>query len=70
MSLDNPKLYNAKSSVMDAYWHLLTLDNETQRLVDYLHQKYNLPNYISPYLSYPFHNDSNYLLNSQETFQS
>ena len=40
MSLDNPKLYNAKSSIMDAYWHLLTLDNETQRLADYLNQKY------------------------------
>jgi len=64
MSLDNPKLYNAKSSIMDAYWHLLTLDNETQRLVDYLHQKYNLPNYISPYLSYKgmtFDNFDNFL---------
>jgi hypothetical protein len=50
MSLENTKLYNTKSSIMDAYWHLLTLDNETQRLADYLNQKYKLPNYISSYL--------------------
>ena len=47
MSLDNTQLYNSKSSIMDSYWHLLTLDNETQRLVDYLYQKYKLPNCIS-----------------------
>jgi single-stranded-DNA-specific exonuclease len=52
MSLDNTKLYNSKSSILDAYWYLLTLDNETQRLVDYLYQTHKLPNYITPYLSF------------------
>ena len=60
MSLDNTSLYNAKSSIMDACWHLLTLDNETQRLADYLNQKYKLPNYISSYLSFKGMNFDNF----------
>ena len=52
MTFDNTKLYNSKSSLLDADWYLLTLDNETHRLVDYLYQKYKIPNYISPHLSF------------------
>ena len=60
MPLDNTTLYNAKSSIMDSHWHLLTLDNETQRLADYLNQKYKLPNYISSYLSFKGMNFDNF----------
>ena len=52
MTFDNTKLYNSKPSLLDADWYLLTLDNETHRLVDYLYQKYKIPNYISPHLSF------------------
>ena len=43
-------LYNSKSSVNNADWNVIVLDDFTKRFVDYLSQKYNLPIFISPYL--------------------
>ena len=43
-------LYNSKKSVSNADWKIIVLDDLTRRFVDYLSQKYNLPNFISPYL--------------------
>ena len=43
-------LYNSKKSVSNADWKIIVLDDFTRRFVDYLSQKYNLPNFISPYL--------------------
>ena len=60
MTFDNTKLYNSKPSILDAEWYLLTLDNETHRLVDYLYQKHKIPNYISPYLSFKGMNFENF----------
>ena len=60
MTFDNTKLYNSKPSILDAKWYLLTLDNETHRLVDYLYQKHKIPNYISPHLSFKGMNFENF----------
>ena len=38
-------LYNSKKSVSNANWKIIVLDDFTRRFVDYLSQKYNLPNY-------------------------
>ena len=45
-------LYNSKKSVSNADWKIIVLDDLTRRFVDYLSQKYNLPNFISPYLMF------------------
>ena len=44
------KLFNYKSSVTNADWQLLLLDDSVKRFVDYLYQKYQIPTFISPYL--------------------
>ena len=45
-------LYNSSPSVNNADWHLIVSNEFTKRSVDYLHQKYKLPGFISPYLLY------------------
>ena len=45
-------LYNSNPSVNNADWHLIVSNDFTKRSMDYLYQKYNLPNFITPYLLY------------------
>ena len=45
-------LYNSNPSVNNADWHLIASNDFTKRSVDYLHQKYKLPSFITPYLMY------------------
>ena len=46
------KLYNNKPSFNNADWNLIHSDEFTKRFSDYLHQRYQIPEFISPYLMF------------------
>ena len=46
------KLYNNKPSFNNADWNLIYSDEFTKRFSDYLHQRYQIPEFISPYLMF------------------
>ena len=50
MTLSKIKLFQKNLSLTGAEWNVVALDSFTQRFSDYLYQKYELPNIISPYL--------------------
>ena len=52
MTLSKIKLFQKNLSLTGAEWNVVALDSFTQRFSDYLYQKYELPNIISPYLSF------------------
>jgi len=52
MTLSKIKLFQKNLSLTGAKWNVVALDSFTQRFSDYLYQKYELPNIISPYLSF------------------
>ena len=52
MTLSKIKLFQKNLSFTGAEWNVVALDSFTQRFSDYLYQKYELPNIISPYLSF------------------
>ena len=46
------KLFNIKPSFNNADWNLIYSDEFTKRFSDYLHQRYQIPEFISPYLMF------------------
>ena len=46
------KLFNKKPSFNNADWNLIYSDEFTKRFSDYLHQRYQIPEFISPYLMF------------------
>ena len=52
MTLSKIKMFQKNLSLTGAEWNVVALDSFTQRFSDYLYQKYELPNIISPYLSF------------------
>ena len=46
------KLFNIKPSFNNADWNLIHSDEFTKRFSDYLHQRYQIPEFISPYLMF------------------
>jgi len=50
--LPRTKLFNIKPSFNNADWNLIYSDEFTKRFSDYLHQRYQIPEFISPYLMF------------------
>ena len=52
MTMSKIKLFQKNLSLTGAEWNIVALDSFALRFSDYLYQKYELPNIISPYLSF------------------
>jgi len=50
--LPRTKLFNVKPSFNNADWNLIYSDEFTKRFSDYLYQRYQIPEFISPYLMF------------------